>query len=78
MRTTDGTTGFAVERLDRVGATNVMESVLQVYSQALMPPPYNKSIADVQMFASIFENQLDRDGFRLVVAHADGDIVGFA
>jgi GNAT superfamily N-acetyltransferase len=78
MRTADGTTGFAIEGLDRVGATVELDSVLKVYSQALMPPPYNKSIADVQMFASIFENHFDRDGFRMFVARADGDVVGFA
>lgn len=77
MKTADGT-GIALEQLDRVGASRMMDGMLRVYSQALMPPPYNKSIAEVQMFASVFENHLDRDGFRLFVAHADDDIVGFA
>jgi ribosomal protein S18 acetylase RimI-like enzyme len=78
MTATDGATGYVVDRLDRTGVTEAMDSILKVYSAALMPPPYNKSLADVQMFASIFEHQLDRDGFRSFVARVEGVIVGFA
>lgn len=77
MKTVGGT-GVALEQLDRVHAAPVMDKMLQVYAQALMPPPYSKSIAEIQMFASILENHVARDGFRLFVAHADDDIVGFA
>jgi ribosomal protein S18 acetylase RimI-like enzyme len=72
------TADVVIERLAPADAAASIEPILKVYSQALMPPPYNKSIADVQMFASIFEGHFDREGFRLFVARADGNVAGFA
>jgi ribosomal protein S18 acetylase RimI-like enzyme len=78
MRSAGATAGFVVDDLDRIGAARVIDPVLKVYAQALMPSPYNKSLAEVQVFASLFETHVERDGFRLTVARADGDVVGFA
>ena len=73
----DGTEVFNVERVLPLDAGGLIDPILTVYSQALMPPPYSKSIADVQMFASILESHMSREGFRLFVAKVGGDLVGF-
>jgi len=73
----DRTKLFHIELVLPRDAVRLIDPILTVYSQALMPPPYSKSIADVQMFASILEGHMSREGFRLFVARVGGDVVGF-
>ena len=67
----------ALDELDAAAAARFGEDVLRVYAAAMMPPPYSKSIADVQMFAGTYERHLERSGFRMFVARRDGQIVGY-
>jgi GNAT superfamily N-acetyltransferase len=69
---------FIVERFDGPIIGPIRDAVVKVYADAMMPPPYGKSISDVQMFASIIERHAERDGFRLFVARADNEVVGFS
>ena len=66
-----------MEPIGRADAARLSEQVLRVYAAAMMPAPYSKSLADIQMFAGIFERHREREGFRMIVAWRDRDIVGY-
>lgn len=71
------TEDFTLEQIGRADAARQSEEVLRVYAAAMMPAPYSKSLADVQMFAGIFERHRARDGFRMFIARREERIVGY-
>lgn len=59
-------------------AAGLLDEILPVYEEVYAEPPYNEGPRDVGAFLDRFGRQATRPGFRMAVARAEGELVGFA
>jgi GNAT superfamily N-acetyltransferase len=59
-------------------AAALLDEILPTYDDVYAEPPYCEGPRDVADFIERFHRQAERHGFRMAVAHAAGDVVGFA
>lgn len=59
-------------------AAPLKNQILDVYSGAFAPPPYNRNRGDVIAFETSFIRHIRRQGFRMVTAWEEGRLIGFS
>lgn len=73
---TDGVTFERIERSEE--AVRQLEAVVPAYREVYAEPPYRESPQDAVDFLLRARRQATRDGFRLVLARAADELVGFS
>jgi GNAT superfamily N-acetyltransferase len=67
----------AVELRDGSAAAPLLDEILPTYEEVYAEPPYCEGPRDVADFIERFHRQAERPGFRMAIARAGGDVVGF-
>ncbi|MFE9928090.1 GNAT family N-acetyltransferase [Streptomyces sp. NPDC005533] len=75
------TAGVTYERIDRIGRTEegarLLDALVRVYQEVYAEPPYREGPRDAADFRVRAGRQSTRDGFRMILARAGDELVGF-
>lgn len=69
---------ITIQRYEQPQAAEQLDAILPVYEEVYAEPPYCEGPREVTEFLDRLDHQLNRPGFRLVVAAADTAVIGFS
>lgn len=61
-----------------MGRAALVAGIEAVYRDVFTAPPFSESVDAARAFVERLQDQVDLEGFRLVVAEAEGEVQGFA